>query len=694
MKKLLFSILALGLSYATIAQHDEKCANQKMHDAYLKENPTEKKTFDQIENNLQKIIQRNYSKRSIDQVYQVPIVIHVMHLGEAEGVGNNVSDEQILSGLEHLNAAFRNTGGAGIDSKIEFVLAKQDPSCVASTGIIRYDASGITDYSTDGVSSGGVGADEVTLKAASKWPNTDYYNIWLVNEISGNDGGFGTQGFAYFPGTSSARDGAIILNTSWGGIGTVESWKNQTKTGIHELGHGLDLYHTFNTLADADTVANGCPSNTNCATEGDKCCDTDPHKASSSFTCTENDINECTGNVYGDVVRNYMDYSDQDCQDMFTQDQIDRMRATLEGTRSTLLTSKGLTSPITTFAQPLAASCTPVTQADGLSGGFAGIMNVKFHTLDNATSYAAANRDNGYVDFSDDCLLATYIHPDSTYDLSLESWANTSFAKGWIDYDNDGIFEANELIYDQTLASKTIVTQSVTIPNTATQDQFLRMRLLLDLNTVSGPCMNPQYGQAEDYTVYIHKIYSVAGMIYEDPAESKSSTCGVTGAANLAIALTQNGVEKYTTVTDGSGNYTFTSVAAGTYDIYVDSSSYDNSTAPEITVTEDIADDEYVLESSSINVCNNTTGTNNLEGLTAFTVSPNPALNTFTISVRNTELTTNLMYRITDVQGRLIQNGSLQKNNVSIDISNINQGIYSVSIGNENGYSTQQLVKK
>lgn len=694
MKKLLFSILAFGITQVSVAQHGEKCANQKMHKEYIKQNPNAKKTFDQIENQLQKIIQKNYTKRSIDQVYKVPVVIHVMHLGEAEGVGNNISDEQINSGITHINEAFRNTGATGVDTKIEFVLAKQDPNCAASTGIVRYDASGITDYATDGISTGGVGADEVTLKAASKWSNTDYYNIWIVNEISGNDGAFGTQGFAYYPGTSSARDGAVVMNTSWGSTGTVESWKNQSKTAIHELGHGLDLYHTFNTINDGDTVANGCPSDANCATDGDKCCDTDPHKASASFTCTENDINECTGNIYGNVVRNYMDYSDQDCQDMFTQDQMDRMRAALEGPRATLLVSKGLVSPITTFSEPIAASCQPVTQADGLSGGFAGIMNASFHTLNNTTSYAAASRDSGSLNFADDCLLAVYVNPDSTYDLSIESWANTSYAKGWIDYDNDGIFEANELVYDQTHPSKTVQTQAVTIPVSATKNQFLRMRLLLDLNPVTSACMNPQYGQSEDYAVYIQDVHSVSGKIYEEPAGSKSSTCGITGAANLAITLTQNGVIKYSTVTNGLGDYTFNSVTSGTYDVFVDSVGYNNVTAPEVTVIEDRTDVEYVLESSSLNVCNNTIGTNDIDPTTIFTIAPNPALNNFMISVSNLNSSTDLNYRITDIQGRLIQNGLITETNKTIDISNINQGIYSVSVGNENGYSTQQLVKR
>lgn len=694
MKKLILSIFAIASLQGVVAQHTERCANNYKHQEYLNQNPEAKKTFSQIENQLQKIIQKGYTTRSTNEIYKIPLVIHVMHLGESVGVGNNISDAQIMSGITQLNDAFRNVGGQGIDTEIEFELAKQDPNCAATTGIVRYDASGIAGYSTDGVAISTLGADEVTLKAASKWPNTDYYNVWIVSEIEGNDGGYGTQGYAYFPGTSSARDGTIIMNTAWGNTGTANAWNNQGKTGIHELGHGLNLYHTFNVLSAADTVANGCPSNTNCATEGDLCCDTDPHKVSASFTCTDNDINECTGNVYGDVVHNYMDYSDQDCQYMFSQDQIDRMRATLEGPRASLLVSKGLSASLTTFSEPTSPSCEPTTEAIGLSAGYAGIMEVDFHTLNHTSSYAS--NDGGYVNNADDCLKAVYVHPDSTYDLSITPWANSNYAKGWIDYNNDGVFAANELIYDQTLAANTKVSQSVTISNSATEDQFLRMRLLLDLNPISSACMDPQYGQAEDYAVYIHKIYSVSGRIFEESTGKTSSVCGTTGSGALAISLMKNGQEHYSTTTDGQGNYTFTGVAAGTYDVHIDSAGLANGTAPELTVTENVTDVEYVETSTSLTVCNSSVGIGTLEGISNIIVSPNPVNSNFVLRYQSESFET-MSFQLTDIQGKLINNGSIEGANVvtkEFNIGTLNPGVYMLTIGNQTGTKTVQIIKK
>jgi len=694
MKKVILFIFAIAALQFSFAQHTERCANTFKHSEYLKENPEAKKTFNQIENQLQKIIQKGYTTRSTNQVYQIPLVIHVMHLGEGVGVGNNISDAQVMGGITQLNNAFRNADGQGIDTEIEFVLAKQDPNCNASTGIVRYDASGIAGYTNDGVAISSLGADEVTLKAASKWPNTEYYNIWIVSEIEGNNGGFGTQGYAYFPGTSSARDGTIIMNTAWGNIGTANSWNNQGKTGIHELGHGLNLYHTFNVLSAADTVGNGCPSNVNCLTEGDLCCDTDPHKVSASFSCTENETNECTGNFYGDVVHNYMDYSDQDCQYLFSQDQVNRMRATLEGPRASLLASKGLSTAITIFSEPTSPVCEPTTEATGLSAGYAGIMGVDFHTLSATSSYAS--NDGGYVNNADDCLKAVYVHPDSTYDLSITSWANTSYAKGWIDYNNDGAFDNSEMIYDQTLASKTTVSQAVTISNSAVEDQFLRMRLLLDLNQVTTSCTDPKYGQAEDYAVYIHKIYTVSGKIFEESAGKTESVCGSTGAALLGISLVKNGQSFYTTSTDAQGNYSFNGVTDGTYDMHIDSAGFDNATAPELTVEADVEDAEYIAGATSLTVCNNSTGVNKIEGISNLNVSPNPVSSNFILRYQSESFET-LTYQLTDIQGRLVENGKIQGANAvakEFNISDLNPGVYLLSVGNHMGTSTIQIIKK
>jgi hypothetical protein len=285
--------------------------------SYLKTNPTDK----------------------VDGVITViPVVVHVIHTGQAEGVGANISDAQIESAITQLNNNFRKVEGThgdadGVDTEIEFCLASIDPDGLPTDGIVRVDGSNVVGYEDDGVCVyTSCTGNELAIKNLSRWPNNQYYNIWVVTEIMGNDGGYGIQGFAYFPGSSSLYDGTIIMNTCFGSIGTVNSWNNMGRTLTHEVAHGMGLYHSF----EGDNGGSSCPTGS-----GDYVSDTDPHKRSMS-NCPSG-TNICTGTTSQDVVHNYMDYSSQTCADMFTQGQSDRMNTQIAFFRSSLSNSTACT---------------------------------------------------------------------------------------------------------------------------------------------------------------------------------------------------------------------------------------------------------------------------------------------------------------------------------------------------------------
>ena len=77
-----------------------------------------------------------------------------------------------------------------------------------------------------------------------------------------------------------------------------------------ELGHGLGLYHTF----EGDNDGTSCPSNTDCSTDGDRCCDTPPHDRTSG--CPTSGNNAC-GTPWAGHQNNFMDYSSASCQTEF-----------------------------------------------------------------------------------------------------------------------------------------------------------------------------------------------------------------------------------------------------------------------------------------------------------------------------------------------------------------------------------------
>ena len=116
-----------------------------------------------------------------ETVIKIPVVVHVIHNGEPYGTGSNISDEQIISQIEALNEDFRRQNAdadqtliifqpVAADTEIEFVLAKQDPDGLPTTGIVR--VRGTRDSWTDSTDS--------ELKSLSYWPAEDYMNIWVA----------------------------------------------------------------------------------------------------------------------------------------------------------------------------------------------------------------------------------------------------------------------------------------------------------------------------------------------------------------------------------------------------------------------------------------------------------------------------------------------------------------------------------
>ncbi|MCE3295944.1 MAG: hypothetical protein K0R65_1658 [Crocinitomicaceae bacterium] len=300
-------------------------------------------------------------------VKTIPIVVHVIHTGQSVGTGANISDAQIQSAIDNMNDAYRNMAPyTGVDTEIEFCLAQRDPNGNPSTGIVRVSGTGVTNYSTQGI----ISSNEQAVKNLSKWDNTRYYNFWIVTEIDNNGGGSGTQGYAYFPGAGPAVDGAVMLYNAFGYDPTgvlgynLKSYTNMNVTAVHEMGHALNLYHTF----EGDDGGAQCPTGNLCGSDlGDCCADTPPHRNSNSGCVSDATANACqAGTTAGDYQHNFMDYSSDDCQTEFTANQTTRMNATLTGggLRASLTSSDGCNpvnnprdASITSIVAPVSSYC-------------------------------------------------------------------------------------------------------------------------------------------------------------------------------------------------------------------------------------------------------------------------------------------------------------------------------------------------
>ncbi|MGG7036123.1 MAG: M43 family zinc metalloprotease [Flavobacterium sp.] len=276
--------------------------------------------------------QGKLTAKGVTSVYKIPVVIHVMHKGEAIGVGTNISDDLIKAKIRAINEQYRKIpgssgDGAGVDMEIEFVLAVRDPQGNQTSGIVRYDMSSKSSYMNYGIKHyGSNGISEASLKSLSYWNSNIYYNIWTVSEIDGNKGGSsGIHAWATFaPSHGSSMDGAVILSNYF------KDPNSTTET--HELGHALNLYHTF----EGDNNGNSCPPSN--PAQGDLCADTAPHKR------TVTDCSATTNSCYPDntdlgYLNNYMNYGFAICQNMFTADQKNRAVTALTTLRSSFLST-------------------------------------------------------------------------------------------------------------------------------------------------------------------------------------------------------------------------------------------------------------------------------------------------------------------------------------------------------------------
>lgn len=567
----------------------EPCGFDQIHNELLNSDPSYRLKTEQFND-----FAKNFSISTMKSgsVLRVPVVVHVMHKGEAVGSGSNISEADINQGILQLNERFRKIPGSlgdgnGVDVEIEFALAIRDPNGNCTNGIVRYNMSGQSAYMNYGVNRDNTnGIEDGDLKALSRWNTNQYYNIYLVSEIDDNECGYGIQGYAYFASAhGQSYDGMVQLGCKFAQSG------NTTLT--HELGHALNLYHTF----EGDANGTSCPSNTSCSTQGDRVCDIPPHIRSAS-DCVAG-TNSCDGGSSKELfIHNYMDYSSDACQSEFTAGQKTRAVAALTTNRASYLESNGnmslvppasagvdfsasnqvvclgspvsfydestcipntyqnggwsgisfswtfdngvdapvtstLQNPTITFANagsytvtlqvtnghgttsltkpnfvvvasgnPTAA-CIPTSQNPSGNYGYA-MSNFTFNTINNTTSSVA----NGeYVDYT--CQYATNVVAGNAYDIKVTLNNQATYSedvKVYIDYNDNGVFAAGELVMSATRPAGTgssTFTQNITIPLTAVTGKVLRVRAIADANGVTGSCDNNFVGDVEDYGVYI-----------------------------------------------------------------------------------------------------------------------------------------------------------------------------------------------
>jgi hypothetical protein len=254
----------------------------------------------------------------VPDVIIIPVVVHVVY----NSPDQNISNDQIRSQIHTLNQDFRkkNKDAAYIpaafrsvaaDAKIEFRLATIDPSGLATDGIVRKSTSVSAFGMDDKIKSSILGGDD-------PWNRDEYLNLWVGNLTPG------TMGYASVPGCAAEKDGVVIKYSAFGTTSNVQAPFNKGRTTVHEIGHWLGLRHIW---GDADC--------------GDDKIDDTPPQAGPTRGCPSGVISTCTSGAAGNMYMNFMDFTNDECTNMFTLGQAARMRQLFVagGARTALLYS-------------------------------------------------------------------------------------------------------------------------------------------------------------------------------------------------------------------------------------------------------------------------------------------------------------------------------------------------------------------
>lgn len=280
-------------------------------------------------NEFEKTIHNNRNNKTallpIPNSITIPVVVYIVHDGTSL---TNISDNQVNDQITALNTYFYTTG-------IKFCVAtKLNSSAIPTVNATDVQSTpGIIHINDPTLSVHSSSSPQTIVSTADPQITKDrYLRIWVVKSIDGANSGI--LGYSMFPNTSPIFDG-IVMRYDVFGNGNSNMYPNYNlgKVLVHEVGHYLGLYHTFEGACSMP--------NSDCSLDGDHVCDT-PNVATPNFNCVSGTDSCPETPAVADDISNYMDYGNNLCQSHFTDGQTERMTTILTISRNTLISSDNI----------------------------------------------------------------------------------------------------------------------------------------------------------------------------------------------------------------------------------------------------------------------------------------------------------------------------------------------------------------